>query len=640
MSIIFGIRRSIGQDVDRDELLTLASATCRYASAGTFVHACDKVGMGFQPTLTHERSQLESQPATDRMGNLLVFDGRLDNHADLRSRLGITDPLTPDSDIVLAAFVNWGTQCFSSLIGDWALALWSTNNQIMYLARDHAGARTLYFRNNGGTLSWATYLETFFAHGERYSLNEQYAAAYLCARPTRALTPYAGIEAVAPAHYFAIQGSSITKTMYWNPVAQRLIFYKSDAEYEEHFLSLFRQSVERRTGPGAPILAELSGGMDSTSIVCVSDDIRRSHGIGVDKLLDTISFYDPAEPDWNEESYFTITEAKRGKRGVHIETPTATRTFESADAALFGSNPPLWPGTDRTILEQEFALASAIGDRCYKAIISGIGGDELLGGLPLALPELADCLVSGRITHLLHQSMKWCMPGRASLIQLLYETVRFTRNLYQAPQLQHDGIPPWILPGFAQKCCKFEQDNAVHQRRFGRMPSRLSFGLAWSSIYETLPHTQPGCLSRFEFRYPYLDRDLVDYLAQVPREQVVRPGRRRSLMRRALRNIVPVEILERRRKGSIIRGPLIALQRRSAKIEELFRSSCVADLGFVEPTRLKQAIDFALTGQEPRWGGSMMRVIGFELWLRGDMSMFVENFRPLDFSLQNTAASL
>ena len=634
MSIIFGIRRSIGPDVDRGELLTIASATHRYASDGTLVRASHSVGMGFQPYPTHERSQLESQPAADCFGNLLVLDGRLDNHAELKRILGIDDPLAPDSALVLAAFEHWGTQCFSRFIGDWALALWSTNDQIMYLARDHAGARTLYFRNDGGTLCWATYLETFFANGERHSLNEQYAALYLCTQPIHNLTPYVGIEAVPPAHYVAIQGNRATKTAYWSPVARRQILYKSDGEYEEHFLVLFRQSVERRTGPGAPILAELSGGMDSTSIVCMSDDIRRSHGIGVDELLDTLSYYDPAEPNWNEESYFAVTEAKRGKRGVHIETPTALRTFESADASLCGSNPPLWPGTDRTFLEQEHAILSAIGDRGYRSIISGIGGDELLGGLPVPLPELADCLVSGRIPHLLRQATKWCLPNRASLIQLLYETVRFTGNLYRAPQISLDDLPPWIQPRFAQMCSRFELEHATTERRFRRMPSRLSFGLAWKSIPETLPHTQPSCLSRFEFRYPYLDRDLVDYLTQVPREQVVRPGRRRSLMRRALKSIVPVEILERRRKGSIIRGPLIALQCQSAAIEELFRSSCVADLGFIEPTRLKQAIELALTGQEPRWWFSIMRVIGFEFWLRGNASMSMKNSRPMDFSIQ------
>jgi asparagine synthase (glutamine-hydrolysing) len=631
MSIIFGIRKSIGQDVDRGELMTFASATHRYASAGTFVLTSHMVGMGFQPSLTHQRSQLESQPATDRVGNLLVFDGRLDNHAELKSKLGIIDPLTSDTAIVLAAFEYWGTQCFSSFIGDWALALWSTNDQVMYLARDHAGARTLYFSNHDGTLCWATYLETFFAHGARYSLNEEYAAAYLCAQPIQSLTPYVGIEAVPPAHYIAIQGTRVTMTEFWSPVARRQILYKSDAEYEEHFLALFRKSVERRSGPGAPILAELSGGMDSTSIVCMSDDIRRSNGIGVDKLLDTLSYYDSEEPNWNEESYFAITEAKRGKQGIHIETPTAMQTFESADDSLCGSNTPLWPGMDRTFLEQERAILSAIGDRGYKTIISGIGGDELLGGLPLPFPELADCLVSGRISHLLSQAMRWSLSRRASLIQLLFETLKFTGNLYRAPRLRLDDLPPWIEPRIAQKCLGLQLNRGTNERYLGSMPSRLSFAQAWRSISETLPHIRPGCLARFEFRYPYLDRDLVDFLAQVPREQMVRPGRRRSLMRRALTNIVPVEILERRRKGSIIRGPLIALQTQRAALEELFRSSCLADLGFIEPTRLKPAIEVTLTGREPKWGFSIMRAIAFELWLRGDLPIFMKGFRSVDF---------
>jgi asparagine synthase (glutamine-hydrolysing) len=102
-------------------------------------------------------------------------------------------------------------------------------------------------------------------------------------------------------------------------------------------------------------------------------------------------------------------------------------------------------------------------------------------------------------------------------------------------------------------------------------------------------------------------------------------------MRRALKNIVPVEILERRRKGSIIRGPLIALQSQSAAIEELFRTSCLADLGFIEPARLKPAVEFVLSGRESKWGFSIMRVLAFELWLRGNESMSMKKFRTLEF---------
>jgi hypothetical protein len=102
-------------------------------------------------------------------------------------------------------------------------------------------------------------------------------------------------------------------------------------------------------------------------------------------------------------------------------------------------------------------------------------------------------------------------------------------------------------------------------------------------------------------------------------------------MRRALTNIVPVEVLERRRKGSIIRGPLIALQNQKTALDELFRSSCLADLGFIEPTRLKPAIEVTLTGREPKWGFNIMRAIAFELWLRGDLPILMKRFRSVDF---------
>jgi asparagine synthase (glutamine-hydrolysing) len=92
--------------------------------------------------------------------------------------------------------------------------------------------------------------------------------------------------------------------------------------------------------------------------------------------------------------------------------------------------------------------------------------------------------------------------------------------------------------------------------RFGLRPSAVCNGQGWWITLETLPHLSPPLLSRHEYRYPYLDRDLVDFLFRVPREQLLRPGRRRSLMRRALKDIVPVEILERRRKAFVARGTI------------------------------------------------------------------------------------
>ena len=123
--------------------------------------------------------------------------------------------------------------------------------------------------------------------------------------------------------------------------------YSSDGDYESHFLALFEQSLERRTGPGAPILAQLSGGMDSTAIVCLSDRLRRSTDPHC-KILDTISFFDDSEASLNETPYFSLVEDRRGKVGIHLDTAFSQRTFELRE---------IRPGSSRS-LDLDFVHSS------------------------------------------------------------------------------------------------------------------------------------------------------------------------------------------------------------------------------------------------------------------------------------------
>jgi asparagine synthase (glutamine-hydrolysing) len=167
MSIIFGMRQMNGSDVHERQLHALAQATDRYALDGTVVRAHGNIGMGYQPYHTHERCNLESQPAVDALGNMATLDGRIDNHKALCEILDLDGSDSSDSTIVLAAFRRWGEECFGRLIGDWALALWFQSARLVYLARDHAGTRTLYFEEKDGSLRWSTFLETFFAPGTR-----------------------------------------------------------------------------------------------------------------------------------------------------------------------------------------------------------------------------------------------------------------------------------------------------------------------------------------------------------------------------------------------------------------------------------------------------------------------------------------
>ena len=436
MSIIFGVRVAQGDFVQERDLKHLAHATNRYALDGTFIKTVGRIGMGFQPYHTHQRSNLETQPVVTARGDLLAFDGRLDNHAELRELLGIENRDAPDSLLVIAAFERWGEGCFVQLVGDWALAFWRLQDRSLYLARDHAGTRTLYYEFAEERLMWATFLETFFTDGRTRELDGGYAARYLAVQPLRDLTPYKGIMAVTPAHYLKIRGNKFSRMPYWSAMVKGQIRYRNDAEYEEHFLSLFRRSVERRAGPGAPILAELSGGMDSTSIVCLSDHSRRQNGALSKDLIDTVSYFDNTEPSWNERPFFTAVEAQRSKQGIHIDVSAKEASYHPPDLAY------LLPGTDALSLLKEHEFERHIQRKDYRVILSGIGGDELLGGPPDPLPELSDYLVRGQFLAFLRQSLRWCVPSRTPLLQMLIRTARFSARIYPTPSRRPKTRPP------------------------------------------------------------------------------------------------------------------------------------------------------------------------------------------------------
>jgi len=614
MSIIFGICKPGRATVTEEELLQLSKVTERFAPDGVAVKASGRIGMGLQPYYTHARSILDSSPLADDLGNVIGFDGRLDNHHELAVELDLDPVHTPDSQIVLAAFVQWGERCFSRLLGDWAIALWSTRNQTLYLARDHAGTRTLYFHCGAGCVRWSTYLDTLVSGTTGMHLDEDFAACYLACRPIRDLTPYKNLRAILPAHYVVIHDDEVHCRAHWDSAAQARLTYRSDREYEEHFFALLKQSVERRTGPGAPILAELSGGMDSTSIVCMSDHIRKSAGPDVE-ILDTISFYDDSEPSLNDKPYFTAVEEHRGKVGVHIDTSFSHRTFEPP---LAGNGVYLLPGADSSTILSESRFHDLVARHNYRVVLSGIGGDELAGGVPIPIPELADYLLSGRLMHLLKTSLDWCLRDRNPLVLSVLQTLKYAVALYLNPQSNLPHPPVWLSDRLRRRVETLGSRDVAVQSRFRIRPTSIDNSISWWSIMESLPHLFPALMSRLEYRYPLLDRDLVQFLFSIPREQLFLPGRKRSLMRRALGNIVPIVVLERRRKAYQLRRPLLTMQFAGARLSELFEKSRLVGAGFIKRDTLDEQLQKMLRSGDPEWWRALLRATDLELWLNSN----------------------
>src|SRR5207249_3093653 len=168
------------------------------------------------------------------------------------------------------------------------------------------------------------------------------------------------------------------------------IRYRTDGEYEEHFRAVFAEAVRRRLRSDSPILAELSGGMDSSSIVCMADAII-ARGAAETPRLDTLSYYHDSEPNWNERPYFTKVEEKRGRTGTHIDVGKQESLLVQFESDSFAPT----PSSGGRPNEAERQYTARITSQRISVVLSGIGGDEVMGGLPTPTPELEDLLARG-----------------------------------------------------------------------------------------------------------------------------------------------------------------------------------------------------------------------------------------------------
>src|SRR6266851_2113845 len=320
MSVQFGRWNFEGQPPSPDYIEKVGAALAPYGPDGNETYSKRGVNIYYRAFHTTKESRRETQPHISSSGAVITWDGRLDNRAELVS--GLRDALTicsTDVAIVAAAYEEWGADCFAKLIGDWALSVWNPVNRSLILAKDPIGTRHLYYSIDKDQITWSTILDPLvrFA-GKTFAICEEYIAGWFSCFPAAHLTPCVGIHSVPPSSSVLLRPGRCTVSKYWDFDPEKKIRYRTDAEYEEHFRTVFAKAVRRRLRSDCPVLAELSGGRDSSAIVCMADSVI-ARGAAETPRLDTISYYDDSEPNWNERPYFTKVEEKRNRTGWHID---------------------------------------------------------------------------------------------------------------------------------------------------------------------------------------------------------------------------------------------------------------------------------------------------------------------------------
>jgi asparagine synthase (glutamine-hydrolysing) len=559
MSIQFGTWNFEGQQPASEYIAKVNAVLAPYGPDSNETYSNGGVKILYRAFHTTKESRREIQPHICPRGAVITWDGRLDNRTELISEL--RDPITvrsTDVEIVGAALERWGDKCFAKLVGDWALSIWNPNNRSVILAKDPIGARHLYYSMDKNQVVWSTVLDplVLFA-GKTLEICEEYIAGWLATMfPAAHLTPYVGIHAVSPSSAVVLgPGKQIVSTS-WDFDPGKKIRYRTDAEYEEHFRTVFAKAVQRRLRSDQPVLAELSGGMDSSSIVCMAD-IVIARGAAETPRLDTISWYDDSNPALDERPYFTKVEEKRGHSGCHIDLGRQTEvdsqeSFTSDSETDHFAATPILIRRNSKYFKQYTGHLRAQGNR---VVLSGVGGDDVTGGgAATPMPELQNLLARARFFTLAHRLHAWADKLRKSRLSLLWEAARgfFPPSVEGVPK--HICIAPWLHRAFVRRNHAAIYGYPFRLKLFSALPSFQTLVSALNLTRRILSYYTLHAESLYELRFPYLDRDFMEFMHAIPWEQLVRIGQRRSLMKRALVGIVPEEILTRKQKIPVQRG--------------------------------------------------------------------------------------
>lgn len=499
----------------------------------------------FHPTAASPRFQ---------QGNLTILaDVRLDNRDDLCAQLGVAPAdraAIADADLIARAYKKWGTDCVPRLLGDFAFALWDDSRRMLLCARDHIGARPLYFAETPSGFAFASSIEALLSLLDSPpDYDEQHIARYLInpLLPFVHETFFRGVFKLPFGHFLTTDGKTSRLTRWWQPEQIPSQPDRPLSDYASELRMLVEQSVVdrlRATDPaGAPVGAHISGGLDSTTVAVLAQRHLQARG---ESLVRAYTWSPPVS-----DAYPLVERDER----TRIEQIAAQERFTVGYTELtvdgvynfWRRNMAIESPTDLYHEPLVAADAAVCGTRL---MLSGWGGDEAatFNGRGY-LPEL---FAHGRWLYLLrlHGNRQRWRPRRIALDFLsntlppLLPDRLYTPLFIRAAQKR---IPPSMIDATFLADYTGKLPLPVRERlgthrtmlallNNGHLTNRLE---GWSRL---------GQRHGITYAYPLLDRRVMEFIYSLPSHVFIQGNSYRHLFRLAFTGVLPDEIVWERLK--------------------------------------------------------------------------------------------
>lgn len=525
---------------------------------GTWCRGHAALGHGLlrtTPESMHERLPLSSRDGSV----VLTADARIDNRADLLRELEwrpAPQELVPDSRMILGAYERWGVACTDHLVGDFAFAIWDGRRNRLFCCRDHFGVKPFYYHCRPGRLfAFASEIKGLLALPEvPRLLNETRVADYLRSSfDDEQITFYDGILRLPPGHRLLVTPAAARLERYWSLDPFREVVRGSDQVYAEEFREIFFEAVRCRLRSAFPVGSSLSGGLDSSSIVCTARALLHE---GAGNPLHTFSLVFDGLPRCDERPFIDAVLAG-GDLVPHFIRGDRISPMEDLDAFLRFEDEASWVCN----MCLHWAMHRCAAEQGVRVFLDGLGGDEVVSH---GIPRLAELLRSGRLpelavsvarlgTHFRRSPIR--ILGRQAIRPLLPPALRRAWTAVRGMQSPAHVPGPLVSRDLAERTSLLERQERRKAAR-PRVPKTVRgfhyLGLVdgiTSAGFESLDRV--GASFSLEPRYPFHDKRLVEYCLALPGRQKFRWGWTRLCLRHAMEGTLPEPVRWRGGKADL-----------------------------------------------------------------------------------------
>lgn len=577
MSAIAVIYRLNNAPVEHEEMRRMLDRLEHRGTDDQGHHIENNIGLGHRMRWTTPESLNEKLPLRTVEGSsVITCDARIDNRSELIAELFCSSTRNADitdSSIILRAYEKWGEGCAEKLLGDFVFAIWDGTAKKLFCARDSMGVKHFYyyFRPNALFAIASEPKALFCLPDIPRRLNETNIGDILMLNhQDKEITPYQEIKRLPANSAVRVDKDGVKIWEYWRPVGKAKRRFRSHGDYEEEFRAIFTEAVECRLRNIRPAGSLLSGGLDSSSISCVASRFLDQTG---GPPLETFSAVFPSiakiDSRIDERKFIDSVVQNIRCKANYVEADAVSPFLDMVKLQWHADHPIAAPN-----VFMDWALFKAARERDAGVLLSGFDGDSTVSYGYEAFRSLAR---QGRWWRLFRDAaaLNKNMPAKHHSFKKLVWTDGFvdaTPDLVrQAWRIAH-GRPRHLpknaeLPGsmgyhYASIDPAFALQRDLKNRYFEAVsrnhpesvdPAEAHWNALCGGVFAFALESFEKLAAAFEIepRFPFFDRRLIEFCISLPAEQKVRNGWTRSILRRAMNNILPSDVQWRTDKANI-----------------------------------------------------------------------------------------